>query len=102
MTRIILVVSAVVAISVSANAGALGSSARTVIPSDVQQIISVDYRQVINSPTASDLHDRVLPENLKQFETALKGIGIDPRTDIDQLTFAAFRDKGVLRMVGVA
>jgi hypothetical protein len=87
---------------VSAGAGALGSAARSVIPSDVQQVISVDYRQVMNSPTATELHDRVLPENLKQFVTALKGVGIDAPRDIDQLTFAAFRDQKQLHMVGVA
>lgn len=102
MKQIVLVTLLVVAVSTLASAGALGTSARNVIPSDVQQIISVDYRQVVNSPTATELHDRVLPDNLKQFETALKGVGIDPRSDIEQLTFAAFRDKTMLRMVGVA
>jgi len=102
MNRTLFVAILFAAASVSAGAAALGSTARSVIPSEVQQIISVDYRQVINSQTATELHDRVLPDNLKQFETALKGVGIDPQRDIDQLTFAAFRDKGDLRMVGVA
>jgi hypothetical protein len=102
MNRTLFVAILFAAASVSSGAAALGSTARSVIPSEVQQIISVDYRQVINSQTATELHDRVLPDNLKQFETALKGVGIDPQRDIDQLTFAAFRDKGDLRMVGVA
>lgn len=83
-------------------AGALGSSTQTAIPATVQQIISVDYRQVQNSPIATELHDRVLPDDLKQFEAALKGIGIEPQRDIDRLTFASFRDKGDLRFVGIA
>jgi len=45
----------------------LGSSARTVIPSDIQQIISVDYRALRNSETAQVLKEQVLPESLKQF-----------------------------------
>lgn len=98
----ILLISLPAVISVSAGAAALGSTARSVIPSDIQQIISVDYRQVMNSPTATELHDRVLPENLKQFETALKGVGIDAQRDIDELTFAAFRDQKQLHFVGVA
>jgi len=102
MNRFVSVIVLVAVASIAAGASALGTSARNVIPSDVQQIISVDYRQVINSQTATELHDRVLPENLKQFEAALKGVGIDPQRDIDQLTFAAFRDKTMLRMVGVA
>lgn len=105
MKRIALVLFLIVllgAASVPAGAAALGSATRSVIPSDVQQVISIDYRQVMNSPTATELHDRILPANLKQFETALKGAGIDAQRDIDQLTFAAFRDQNQLRMVGIA
>ena len=87
----------------AALAAALGTSARTIIPSDVQQIISVDYRTMSSSSTAMALKDRVLPENLKQFESALRGFGLDPDKDIDQLAFISFRDKaGALRVVGIA
>jgi hypothetical protein len=81
---------------------ALGTSTRTVIPSDIQQIISVDYRALRNSPTALALKNQVLPENLKQFETALKGVGVNPDVDVEQLTFASFRTKGKVMIVGVA
>jgi len=80
----------------------LSTNTRTVIPSDVQQIITVDYRALRNSPVALQLKNRVLPDNLKEFETALKGIGIDPDTDVEQLAFASFRVKTGLRVVGVA
>src|SRR5947199_113350 len=81
----------------------MGSSARSVIPSDVQQIISVDYRTLRNSETAMALKQQVLPESLKQFEGALKGVGIDPDKDVEQLTFASFRvPKQGVRIVGVA
>jgi hypothetical protein len=83
-------------------AAALGTSTRTVIPSDVQQIISVDYRALRNSPTAIALKNQVLPDNLKEFETALKGVGVNPDTDVEQLTFASFRAKGGLKVVGIA
>src|SRR4051794_16462005 len=81
---------------------ALGTSTRTVIPGDIQQIISVDYRALRNSPTALALKNQVLPENLKQFETALKGVGLNPDTDVEQLTFASFRLKGQTKVIGVA
>ena len=80
----------------------LGSSARVAIPSDIQQIISVDYRALKNSNTAMQLKAQVLPDNLKQFEAALKGIGIDADRDLDQLTFASYRKKQGIRVVGVA
>jgi len=84
-------------------AASLGTSARAIIPSDVQQIISVDYRTLESSSTAMALKDRVLPDNLKQFETALRGIGLNPDSDIDQLAFVSFREKGgAVRVFGIA
>src|SRR5437667_2646992 len=81
----------------------LGSSARTAIPSDIQQIISVDYRALKNSETAQALKAQVLPESLKQFEGALKSVGIDPEKDVEQLTFASYRSgKQGVRVVGLA
>lgn len=77
--------------SVAAWAIPLGSSARAAIPSDIQQIISVDYRALRNSETAQALKQQVLPANLKEFEGALKAVGIDPEKDVDQLTFASYR-----------
>src|SRR5438270_10923186 len=102
MKHSLSLVFAIIFFATSLWAGALGTSTRTVIPAAVQQIISVDYRQVENSPIATQLHDRVLPDDLKQFEAALKGIGIVAKRDIDRLTFASFRDKGTLRFVGIA
>jgi hypothetical protein len=81
----------------------LGSSARTAIPSEIQQIISVDYRTLKNSDTAMALKQQVLPPSLKQFEGALRGLGINPDKDVEQLTFASYRSgkQGVL-VVGIA
>src|ERR1700731_3930712 len=81
----------------------LNSSARACVPADLLQLISVDYRALKDSPTAMALKQQVLPDNLKQFETALKTIGIDPDKDVDTLTFASFRaGKQGVRGVGVA
>lgn len=82
---------------------AMGSSARGVIPSDVQQVITVDYRTLKNSSTAMALKDQVLPPGLKEFEGSLKGVGIDPDKDVDQLTFASYRHgKEGIKVVGIA
>ncbi len=86
-----------------ANAMPLNSSARAVVPADLQQLISVDYRALKDSPTAMQLKQQLLPDNLKQFEEALKGVGIDPSKDIDSLAFAAFRtEKQGIKSIGVA
>lgn len=89
--------------SLPALAASLGTAASAVVPADVQQIISVDYRMVNDSPTALALKARILPENLKLFETALRGVGIVPEKDMDNLVFASFRSKEKgLRVMGVA
>jgi hypothetical protein len=86
-----------------ANAMPLNSGARSVVPADLQQLISVDYRALKDSNTAMQLKQQLLPDNLKQFESALRGIGIDPDKDMDTLTFASFRTaKQGIKGVGVA
>lgn len=84
-------------------AAPLSSNARTVVPSAIQQIVSVDYRALRGSQTATALKNRVLPENLKQFESALRAFGIDPSKDVEQITFVTYRPaKGGLSAVGIA
>jgi len=86
-----------------ASAMPLNSSARSVIPAELQQLISVDYRALKDSATAMQLKQQLMPDNIKEFEGALKGVGIDPDKDVDTLAFAAFRTaKGGTKAVGVA
>ncbi len=90
-------------LSLPAYAAPLSSNARTVVPSAIQQMLSVDNRALRDSPSAKALKDRVLPDNLKQFETALRGTGIDPDKDVEQITFVIYRSsKGDLRSIGIA
>jgi hypothetical protein len=87
----------------TAFAAPLASSVRPAIPAEVQQIICVDYRALKNSDTALQLKAQVLPDNVKEFETALKGIGITPDRDVDTLTFISYRHpKQGLKVVGAA
>jgi hypothetical protein len=70
---------------------------------EVQQIINVDYRRLKNSDTAMQMKAKLLPPNMKQFEDALKDIGIVPDRDLEQITLAVFRTKdNTLQIVGVA
>ena len=81
----------------------LNSSARACVPADLLQLISVDYRALKDSPTAMALKQQLMPDNIKQFETALKSIGIDPDKDVDTLAFASFRaGKQGVKGIGVA
>src|SRR6516165_7377995 len=84
-------------------AASLSTAARSVIPVEVQQIINVDYRRLKNSDTAMQMKAKLLPPNMKQFEDALKDIGIVPDRDLEQITLAVFRTKdNTLQIVGVA
>lgn len=79
------------------------SSARSLVPAEIQQIIGVDYRALKDSPTAQALKQQVLPQNLKEFESALKDIGLDVENDVDQLAFASFRSgKQGVQVISVA
>ncbi|MGA9643722.1 MAG: hypothetical protein WBQ72_20160 [Terriglobales bacterium] len=69
----------------------LASSARSMVPAELQQLVGVDYRALKDSPTAQQLKDQVLPQDLKSFESSLKGVGIDAERDVDQLNFISFR-----------
>ncbi len=81
----------------------IASSARSMMPAEIQQLIGVDYRALKDSPTAQALKQQVMPDNLKELETALKGIGIDSDHDLDQLNFASFRtEKKGIQTIGVA
>ena len=69
----------------------LASSARSMVPAEIQQLIGVDYNALKDSPTAQQLKNQVLPQDVKDSETALKGIGIDVDRDLSQLSVASFR-----------
>jgi hypothetical protein len=77
----------------AASAMPLNSSARAVIPADLQQLISVDYRALKDSPTAAALKGQIMDtqDSVKQAEAALRGVGVNPDKDIDTLTLPSFR-----------
>ena len=81
----------VFALPAAARAAQLSDDARSAIPSNVQQLIVVDYRAMQNSQAAMDLKSRVLPPELKQLEQALSVSGIDANHDVDELAFANFK-----------
>ena len=88
-----------------ASAMPLNSSARSVVPADLQQLVSVDYRALKDSPTATALKQQLMQaqENLQQFEGALKGVGINPDKDIDTLSLPSFRSaKQGVKTIGIA
>jgi hypothetical protein len=88
-----------------ASAMPLNSSARAVIPADLQQLISVDYRALRDSPTATALKAQIMDsqDSVKEAEGALKGVGINPDKDIDTLALPSFRTpKQGIRLIFIA
>src|SRR5438270_3097348 len=102
MKKIASIFVLVLLVAMSAVAAPISNTTRSVIPADVQQLSVVDYRSLNNYPTALALKDRLLPQALKEFETALRGAGINPEQDVEQLVFASFRVKNGVRVVGIA
>ncbi|HTK96252.1 MAG TPA: hypothetical protein VL382_11515 [Terriglobales bacterium] len=99
----VLLAASIAAPLFSAQAATLGTAASTVIPATTQQIINVDYRKMNNAPSAIALKKRVLPDALREFEQSLRGVGINPDSDVETLTFASFRqEKQGLRVIGIA
>lgn len=78
--------------------------AKAVIPSYVQQIISIDYGTAREFDAAMTLKAQVLPDNLREFENALKEINVNPDKDVLSLVFASFdnRKKGLSTVAVVA
>jgi hypothetical protein len=74
----------------SSQAAELSNEAQNAIPSDVRQLVVIDYRAMENSDTAMQLRDHVTPPELKQFEEAIRKSGINDNHDVDQLAFAFF------------
>src|SRR6266496_2220768 len=102
MKRLLVAFLLVAMLSLPSYSVTLATSARAVIPADVQQIICVDYRALKNSPTALALKARLLPDNIKEFEQSLRNVGIDADNDVEQLSFTAFRaGKSGLQVIGV-
>lgn len=103
MKRISLLTLVLLVSGLPALAASLGTAARSVVPREVQQIINVDYRRMKNSDTAMEMKNKLVPANMKQFEDALKDIGVVPDRDMDQITLASFRNKDHgIQIVGIA
>ena len=79
------------ACATSALASPLATESQAALPYDVQQLIVVDYQEMINSNIAMQLQKRVLPPELKRLQDALQQSGLDVAQSVDQLAFASYR-----------
>jgi hypothetical protein len=91
MNKVLTVLLLACALCAPAAAAPLATNARTVLPAQIQQILSVDYRAMRNSSSGMALKASVLPDNLKAFEVSLRSMGVNPDSDLEQLTFVSYR-----------
>ncbi len=102
MKRLVVLVCILMLSMGQAYAAPISYAARNVIPAELQQLIVADYRTINNSQTALALKNKVLPQQLKDFEKSLARAGINTTSDVDQLVFATYRTDDGLRAVGIA
>jgi len=95
----------VLAVAAPVPAAQLSTDARGTIPHDVQQLVVIDYKAMQNSSAAMNLRNRVMPQELKEFDEALAKSGLNENHDVDELAFALFRPSNgsdTLETVGIA
>ncbi len=102
MKRFVTLVCILMVAMGNAFAAPISYAARNVIPAELQQLIVADYRTINNSQTALALKNKVLPQQLKDFEKSLANAGINTTSDVEQLVFATYRTDEGLRAVGIA
>ncbi len=89
MERIIFVFAFLLS-ALAAFGSSLGSTVRSAIPANVQQIIHLDYRRLRQPDITIGKKGELLPRVMKECEDVLRGIGIVPEQDIEQFTAATF------------
>ncbi len=102
--RFLGILSVAAACSLTAAASPLATESQAAVPYDVQQLIVVDYQEMLNSNIAMQLRNKVLPPELKGLQDALQHSGMNVGQSIDQLAFASYRvpKSDGLRIVGIA
>jgi hypothetical protein len=69
----------------------LSAPAQALIPSDAQQITSIDYPSAVESGSLSAMEGSILQPYLLGFENSLREVGVIPALEFQQLTLAIVR-----------
>ena len=72
-----------------AAAGTLSTDIIGLFPKDVSELAYADLKEARQHPWFSQLQEQMLPGNYRQFEQFLRSAGIDPDTQIDEVTWGA-------------
>lgn len=72
-----------------AAAGTLSTDIIGLFPKDVSELAYADLKEARQHPWFSQLQEQMLPGNYRQFEQFLRSAGMDPDTQIDEVTWGA-------------
>ncbi|MFY9530178.1 MAG: hypothetical protein WBC04_06740 [Candidatus Acidiferrales bacterium] len=85
------------------SAGSLSTAVIGMFPKDTGEFAYADLKAARQYPWFPQLRDQLLPNRFRQFEQFLNSAGIDPNTQVEELSWGAVVDKsGGEQIVGVA
>lgn len=87
-----------------ASAGSLSTSVIGMFPKETGEFAYADMKSARQYPWFNQLRDQVIPSRFRQFEQFLSSAGIDPYTQVEELSWGALVDPktGAEQIVGVA
>src|SRR5271166_1681530 len=74
-------------------AGSVGSDILTMFPKDSGELAYADLKEARAFPWFNQLKEQMLPPKFREFETFLASAGIDPNTQVTELTWALVPSK---------
>jgi hypothetical protein len=84
-------------------ADSLSSTVLAMFPKDIGEIAYADMKSARKYPWFPQLRDQLMPSRFRDFEKFLSSAGIDPNTQVDELTWGGINlPKGGEEIVGVA
>ncbi|HET6144401.1 MAG TPA: hypothetical protein VFE02_12905 [Candidatus Acidoferrales bacterium] len=96
-TRKIIWIAALIAITSImpgvARAGSVGSDILTMFPKDSGELAYANLKEARAFPWFNQLKEQMLPPKFREFETFLSSAGIDPNTQVTELTWALVPSK---------
>ncbi|MGH9865525.1 MAG: hypothetical protein ACRD4H_08955, partial [Candidatus Acidiferrales bacterium] len=84
-----LILAAVMLIPSPATANTLGTDIIGLFPKDISELAYADLKEARKHSWFLQLQQQMLPGNYRQFEQFLRSAGIDPDTQIDEVTWGA-------------
>ncbi len=93
---------ATLAVPRAAHAGTVSTAVIGMFPKDVGEFAYADLKSARKYPWFSQLREQLLPKRFRDFEKFLSSAGVDPNTQVEELTWASIQTSAGEDVVGVA